>query len=389
VSHPGARSGLEQGSKISVGVTVEQLRRRVPGGIATYINGLLAGVAKVHDGSVKVAPVGERLPARVLTRCWSAGFPFWGPLGLDVLHATTLAFPQPLSRATRVVVAVHDLAWRELPGSFTARGVRWHERALRRVLANASAYVVPSGASAAALVAAGADPVTVKVIEYGADHLPPADTSAAHGLLEARGVHGPFLLTVGTREPRKNLDRLVAAHARACARWDKPVPLVVVGPEGWGHDSLKQGASASKDAKDAKSKDIGHASRRGDEASRRGDEASQQVVVAGRVDPALLAGLYRLALALVYVPLAEGYGLPVLEALLEGTPVVSSPVPTSGEGTLVVDPLDVDAIADGLDRIVNDDELRAELADAGEARCKTRTWEATARAHLELWRSLS
>ncbi len=384
MSPPQARSGLDQTSKLSVGVTVEQLRRRVPGGIGTYINGLLAGVAKVHESEVAVSAVGERLPARVLTRLWSAGLPPWAPLDLDVLHAATLAFPRPLSRATKLVVAVHDLAWRELPGSFTARGARWHERALHRVLASASAYVVPSGASAAALVAAGADPATVTVIEYGADHLPAADTSCAHSLLEAHQVHGPFLLAVGTREPRKNLDRLITAHRKVSARWSRPVPLVVVGPEGWGHDSLEQDIITSKDKSITRS-DFNYTV----QASSRGDPARSQVVVTGRVDPAVLAGLYKLALALVYVPLAEGYGLPVLEALLQGTPVVCSPVPTSGEGTLLVDPLDVDAIADGLDRIVNDDELRVELADAGEARCKSRTWEATARAHLELWRSLS
>ena len=196
----------------------------------------------------------------------------------------------------------------------------------------------------------------IVVIEYGSDHLPPGDEAATKGVLHRLGVGGEYLLAVGTLEPRKNLSRLVAAYERARGELPEPFPLVVVGPHGWG-----RGAPVS----------------------------TSGVVFAGTVNGSVLAGLYQLALACCYVPLTEGFGFPVVEAMRLGTPVIASAVPSAGGAALEVDPLDTDAIADAIVRVGNDQALRDRLAAAGAERVAGLTWAATAAAHVRTWTSIA
>jgi glycosyltransferase involved in cell wall biosynthesis len=188
---------------------------------------------------------------------------------------------------------------------------------------------------------------------YGSDHLPPPDDSAAEALLRRIGVAGPFLLSVATLEPRKNLPRLIDAYQQARADLPASTQLLVVGPTGWGPE-LSPGDG---------------------------------VVLGGAVDDAVLAALYARARAVVYVPLHEGFGLPPLEAMRAGAVVVASPVPSidGTDAALVVDPLDADAIAGGLVQVAGDDRMRARLAAAGAAHVAGLTWTAAANRHADLW----
>ena len=167
----------------SVVLVVEQLRRRVPGGIGTYVRGLLAGLARVEarDGRAldltlfasRAVPdplVGlgrpirtASLPSPLLTRAWDRGL-LHAPRGTSVVHGLSLASPA-VARAdpARLVVTAHDLAWRDHPESTTLRGRRWHEGALRRALRRADAFVVPSRSVAEGLIDAGADAGSVQV----------------------------------------------------------------------------------------------------------------------------------------------------------------------------------------------------------------------------------
>jgi glycosyltransferase involved in cell wall biosynthesis len=135
----------------------------------------------------------------------------------------------------------------------------------------------------------------------------------------------------------------------------EPWPLVVVGPPGWGPEAAH----------------------------------GEGIVFAGRVGDGTLAALYARSRLLAYVPFEEGFGLPPVEAMRYGTPVVASPLPTTGGASLEVDPTRVDDIAQGLVRVATDEELRSRLATAGVERAGSLTWEAAARAHVELWSSLS
>jgi alpha-1,3-rhamnosyl/mannosyltransferase len=349
-------------------IVVEQLRRKAPGGIGTYARGLLQGLGRMNPApdvallasrpgagvdplaSLGLPVVASALPGPMLTRAWDLGV-LRAPDGFDVVHAVSLAVPRSRVPA---VATVHDLAWRQVPDAFPPRGRRWHEAALRRALRRSRLLIAPSPATAAALQAAGAPSERVAVFEEGADHLPPADLSGAGDLLRRVGVETSYLLSVGTNEPRKNLSRLFDAYDQARSRLPEPWPLVVVGPHGWG-DALRPRPG---------------------------------VVLAGEVPAAVLAGLYARCRCLGYVPLHEGYGLPALEAMAAGAPVVASPMPSTQGAALEVDPLSVEAIADGLVCASLDGAARDGLVASGRTRAEKLTWESTARRHVALWERL-
>ena len=291
----------------SVLLVVEQLRRRVPGGIGAYARGLLGGLATCtgegDDVDVTLLasrPPGDRLgragpaedpltafglpltaehlPGPVLTRAWDHGLRHT-PRGFDIVHSVSLAAPAPRrSGRSRHVVMVHDVAWRRHPDATTRRGRRWHERALLRARRGGAAIVVPSRLVAADVAALGFDAARINVVPGGADHLPEPDPVATEALLAGLGVSGDFLLTVGTLEPRKNVDRLAEAFGRVRPSLPGPWRLVIVGPAGWGPEPT----------------------------TRRDDS----IVFTGSVPAPVLADLYRRARAFAYVPLTEGYGLP-------------------------------------------------------------------------------
>ncbi len=373
----------------SVLVVVEQLRREVPGGIGTYARGILQGLA---DGADRGDPdldvallasrpppgrpdplarfdrrvVTSRLPGPALTRAWDRGL-CRVPEGFDVVHAASLALP-PMARRrpARLTVTVHDLSWRSHPEATTRRGRRWHESSLQRALREAAAFVVPSDMVAAQLAEAGAPPEAMTVVAGGTDHLPGPDIEGARGVLRELGVPREFLLTVGTAEPRKNLGRLFRAYYEVRRQLPEPWPLVVVGPTGWG--------------------DAGT------------DRPPPGVEMAGLVGDEVLAGLYAESRAFVYVPLTEGYGLPPLEAMTFGVPVVASttvpsvvprPDEPQAEAALRVDALDVDAITRGLLVACTDEARRTALVDAGARLARGRTWLRAAELHAALWRSVA
>lgn len=336
-----------------VTVVAEQLRRRVPGGIGTYARGLLGGLQEVAP-NLDLAVLESRLPTQVLTRAWDRGL--LGPprdRNDGILHATSLAFPP--ARRTALTVMVHDVAWRQVPDAFPPRGRLWHERALRRALDRAARIVVPSQEVRQQV----ATMAPVVVIEEGCDHLPPPDHAAARRLLSGAGVTAPddgYVLTVSTLEPRKNLRALVDAYARSGVA----IPLVVAGPRGWG------------DAADAP------------------DRASRNVHFVGAVDDAALAGLYAGATVFVYVPLVEGFGLPPVEAMRAGVPVIASDaVPSVTSAAVTVAAEDTAAIAAAIEELAGSRSLRANLAEAGRRRAAALTWAEAAKRHLALWEEVA
>jgi glycosyltransferase involved in cell wall biosynthesis len=375
-------------------LVVEQLRRRVPGGIGVYTRGLLGGldlcmaegdgvdvtllasrlgvplVGRARTVDDPLARFGHpvlssRLPGPFLTRAWDHGLAH-APGGFDIVHSESLAAP-PLRRSGRsaLVVTVHDVAWRRHPEATTPRGRRWHEAALMRVRDSAASVVVPSLLVAADLRSLDVDASRITVVPGGTDHLPAPDPRATDALLARVGVRDEFLLAVSTLEPRKNVDRLVKAFAQVRRSLPRPWPLVVVGPEGWGPEPTRPPETGG-------------------------------VVFTGAVPDAVLAELYHRARAFAYVPLTEGYGLPPLEAMRAGTPtVVSDEVPSVHDlgdpepaPAVVVDPLDVNGIAAGLAAVLTDEGLRTELSVRGTRHTLPRTWHAAARAHVALWKAL-
>ena len=129
---------------------------------------------------------------------------------------------------------------------------------------------------------------------------------------------------------------------------------MVVGPSGWGPSAGAGGPTAG-------------------------------VIFAGVVEGGVLAAIYQGARCCAYVPIVEGFGLPVVESMAQGTPVVSSPVPSSGGASLEVDPTDVSSIAEGLVATAGDEVTRRGLVSRGLARAAALRWVETARAHVAIW----
>lgn len=368
---PDERTG--PAAEMSVLMIVEQLRRSAAGGIGTYVRGLLGGLDALGAAGETVpavelvasrpsrrrpdplADLGHpvhraSLPGPLLTRAWDHGL-VRNRLAADVVHATSLATMEPGPSA--LVVTVHDLLWRQLPDAYPLRGRRWHEHTLARAVRRATRFIVPAEVVAGELLAAGAPEGSITVVPMGADHLAAPDHAAAGRLLARLGINGPFLLSVGTLEPRKNHERLLAAYRQARLRLPEEWPLLMVGPSGWG----------------------------------RRVKPEEGVVFAGLVTPGELAALYATARLLAYVPLVEGFGLPPVEAMNFGTPVVASPLPSTADAAFEVDPVSVESIAEGLVRVGTDDTVRERLVDFGTRRAAELRWSSIARRHLAVWES--
>jgi glycosyltransferase involved in cell wall biosynthesis len=271
------------------------------------------------------------------------------------VHAPTpLAPPR---RGAPLVVTVHDAVPWTHPETLTPRGVRWHRSAIERAAREADALVVPTQAVADELArhVTPARPVHVVGEGVSADlSLPPdADERAAALGLPAQ----PYLVTLATIEPRKGLDVLLGALARPSAA---EVPLLVVGQPGWGGVDVAARAD--------------------------GLGLGDRVRLLGRLpDPDLAVALSR-ATALVAPSRAEGFGLPVLEAMAAGIPVVSSDAPAlvevGGGATVTVPVGDDAALADALGEVIGSASLRARLIEAGRRRAGEFSWAAAAR---RLW----
>lgn len=355
-----------------VALTVEPCWQRAPGGTAAAaaaLAGALArieavdpvGVAAFHRGPPKVeVPVPVRhltVPRIVMYELWHrlrspAVERVTGPV--DVVHATGGAMPP--CRAP-LVATVHDLAWEQDPAHFTRRGVRFHRRALELALAEASFIICPSEATATDLEAAGADRERVRVIPWGVDQAP-GDAAAAR---RRHDLPQRFLLFVGTVEPRKNLGRLLSALEELGA--DAP-PLVLVGPGGWG--------DAPAELRD------------------RLPRLATPVRTLGFVEQRWLADLYAAATVVCYPSLREGFGLPVLEAMAQGTPVITSAgtatEEAAGGAAVLVDPTDTQSIARAIVTLWSDPDEQDRRAAAGRARAAELTWERCAAEHVSVYR---
>ena len=330
-------------------------------GVARYLAGMLRAAepdlelrvvlprgARLPDGlGENVVAVHHPAPSRVLHGAAAvARLPRLDRLagGADVVW---LPAPAPVAAGHGVPVAltVHDLSFLERPGDFTRYERLWHALARPGPLARRAARVLADTADTAERVRArlGVDPGRVTVVPAGAGEPgPPASPDAVAAMRRRRGLPERYFLFVGALEPRKAVDRLVAALPAGEA-------LALAGT----------GRLA---------------------ASLRGPG----VHLLGEVDQVEKGALYAGARAVVLPSWIEGYGYPPLEGYAHGTPAVVSDLPalreTAGAGALYVPPGDVSALGAALRELAADDALRARLAAAGAGALASRTWEASGRA---------
>ncbi|MDX6208643.1 MAG: hypothetical protein QOE24_1034 [Frankiales bacterium] len=362
-----------------VAILLEQCLSPVPGGTGRYSRELAAALAagQAEGDSVTgwtawhrdvdaarvegvLGPVRLAVPRRPLVAAWQQGR---GPrpADCDLVHAPTLLAP-PRGRKP-LVVTIHDaIPWTH-PSTLTRRGADWHQAMAARVARTADAVVVPTQAVADVLVDLLPFGDRVRVIGEGvsADLTPPADAEARAAALD---LPPEFLFSFATLEPRKGLDVLIAALAMP----DAPrLPLLIAGQCGWGGvDPLAQAASLGL--------------------------PPDQVRVLGRVSDPDLAVLLARATAVVVPSHAEGFGLPVLEAMAAGAPVVTSDdaalVEVGGGAPAVVPVGDAATLAKVLCDVVIDPVRRRAMSEAGIERSAAYTWENAAALTWKLYREL-
>jgi glycosyltransferase involved in cell wall biosynthesis len=353
------------GDGLRVAFTLEQCWHSVPGGTArsaiesaraldTFTDVDLVGVAARHRHPPPAAwappiPV-EMLPfvRPVLYESWHyARRPkVERATGrVHVIHATGGAIPP---RTVPLVVTVHDLAFLHDESHFTRHGLRFFKRALALTRRDAAIVLVPSQATADDCIAHDIDADRVRIVPWGIQ-IESVDETEIAAARARYGLERPFVLWTGTIEPRKNLSTLL----RAFAAVNRDTELVLVGPRGWNEDL---------DALLA--------------------PVRSRVRVIGFVPPDELAPLYAAAEVFCYPSLREGFGLPVLEAMAQGTPVVTSAgtstAEVGGDAVVLVPPTEPGAIAAALDDLLADRDRARALGEAGAQRARTFTWERTA-----------
>ena len=277
---------------------------------------------------------------------------YWGPA-----HRLPLFVPSDVP----CVVTVHDLCWAKCPRSMR-RVTRWLDRWLMgRAVGRASAVIAVSRATAEDLsrLYPHAREKTFVVYEGGSI---PSPRRAQKRPDRSRNDEGHFLF-VGTFEPRKNLQRLISAYATALKHEQNLPSLVLVGGLGWGGVDVERMIAEL---------DLG-----------------EKVRCLGRVSDDHLQRLYSDAVALVMPSLYEGFGLPLVEAMAYGKPLLTSSVASmpeiAGDAAVLVDPLAVDSIADGLLTLARDAELRQRLGAAALARAAEFDWAQAGRQTLSIF----
>lgn len=352
------------------------------GGIGRYVRELIAALARqdqetpyrlfvsgVRELSLPHRPGHNfewkptRLSPRWLARLWyRARVPlpveyFVG--NASVYHATDFVLP-PTRRSTRTMLTVHDLSFVRVPEAASPRLRAYLDSVVPRSVRRADHILSDSQATKDDLIELyGVSPGKITVLLSGvAERFTRIDDGK--GLLTMRNRYAlgtrPYILAVGTVQPRKNYVRLIHALARLrVLGYD--LALVIAGGRGWLQDPIYQAI--------------------------RDTHTEAYVHLIGFADDSDLPALYGGAACLAYPSLYEGFGLPILEAMACGTPVItanlSSLPEVAGDAALLVDPYDLDSLIDSIRRLLDDQSLRKSLVAKGLERVKHFTWDESAR----------
>lgn len=282
---------------------------------------------------------------------------------VDLLHGPT--FVTPFLSNVPSVVTIHDMTWFTHPDEHVPLK-RGYYQSLIPVAARRAERVIAITESTRKDILRILDVPEEKVVtvHYGVDDIfqPVRDQANLAEIRQRYGIEKEFVLFVGMLEPRKNLVRIVEAFGElkksGFEGW-----LVMAGPQGWGYEETA-----------AKVRQLG---------------LEEYVLFIGPVPHEELPALFSAADLLVYPSLYEGFGLPPLEAMACGTPVIASNISSlpevTGDAGLLVDPLDVSELAEAMRRVLTDGELRQRMRAKGLERAKRFTWEETARRTLRVY----
>lgn len=363
-----------------IGIEITPLTH-TPTGVGYYVRHLLAalvesdhsfygfasGIRHLDADHISIWYMRLPVPTRLLYRTWEMlGHPQVDRLlgGVDVYHAVNYVLP-PVSKARRVL-SIHDLSFIRFPQWSSPKIVAPFRRSIMRHAHEADAVIACSQATKNDIVSLlHLEPERVHVIYDAADPLfaPASKEEAANRVRKELGIDGPFFLFVGTIEPRKNITTLVEAFARA----DVPHRLVIAGGRGWNSEEV-----------------FACIERKG---------IRDRVCTTGYIqDRSLFPALYNAATALVFPSWYEGFGLPVLEALACGCPVIASNAASlpevGGDAVLYADPEDVALFARHIEAVAMDETLRGELRERGRVQAARFSWTTCAKETLACYRSV-
>jgi glycosyltransferase involved in cell wall biosynthesis len=351
-------------------------------GIGTYIRNLVAGLAEIDQENCYVLLTGvqgrdalgelpanfkvilERSPVYSVRELVALSWRLFR-LRLDLYHATHYVLP--VATPSRVVVTIHDIIHLLYPQFLPNRIAFYYaQRMMRRSLSSADRTIAVSENTRSDLVEYfGVDGSSIDVVYNGVDDTFREKLSEEdlERWLRQLGIRRPYLLFVGNPKPHKNLDRVVQAYAQAQKLADLDAPLVCVGDRTAAQFKLRQRAEQ-----------LG---------------VGDKVRLLGHVAQEALPALYQGASLFLYPTLYEGFGLPVVEAMASGTPVLTSNTSAlkeiAGGYAHLVDPLDTERMAKAIVRLMTDDEYRARLAEQGRTRAQDFHWRRTAERTLEVY----
>lgn len=373
---------------ISVGLDVSAVPQ-MPTGAGRYTAALAAGlaarsdveltlVARSGDGArwEQLAPraaVESRAPGpRPLRLVWEqARLPgLLERLAVGVHHSPHYTMPELGGAGPARVVTVHDMTFFDHPEWHERSKVIFFRRAIRVAAAHADVVICVSQTTADRLRQRSSPAAEVRVIPHGVDHARFRPDAALVGdgragdALAGLGVRPPYVVFTGTVQPRKDVPTLVRAFDRLCPAHPE-LTLVVAGPPGWGEKDLDRALAQAR--------------------------YPERVIRLGYVAEAVVPELLRRAAATAYPALEEGFGLPVLEALACGSPLVTTAGTVMDEladgSALLVAPGDADALAGALDMLVRGDTGLAGRRARGLEVAARYTWEASAQGHMGAYRA--
>jgi len=265
-------------------------------------------------------------------------------------NRSSLFFPKSIAR----VVSIHDVVWKKYPETMKYTVLKLDKFFMMRSAKLADIVTTVSHSSFDDIVRAGvSDSNKIIVVSNGVNR---------PNSIEKK-IDRSFFLFVSTLEPRKNLTRLLQAYGSLPLSIKEKMKLVIVGGKGWGEVNLLDTITQL--------------------------DLTEYVKVLGRVDDATLAALYANAQFLVMPSLYEGFGLPLVEAMSYGTPVLtannSSMPEVTGNAGLLVDALDVESIADGLQEMITNNELRERLAKNAKLNASRYSWDNSAQKLIKVF----
>lgn len=294
------------------------------------------------------------------------GLPYAAPAAAraDLFHVTNHLQRPP--GGVRLSSIIHDPTPLTMPDCHTPTNIRYFEIFVRKTLPRLQGVITPSEAVKRDIAARFSYPEEkIQVIAHGVDEdFFDATGAARQAAKAAYSLPEKYVLFLGALEPRKNLARLIEAYARLPEKLRRENPLVVAGASGWKNQKIRRAAKKAR-----------------------------YVHSAGYIDRKLLPALYHMASVFAFPSLYEGFGMPLLEAMAAGVPVLTSNVSAmpevAGEAAVYCDPRSVEGIAEALQALLEDPSRAALLGERGRARARLFTWEKTAQRTMRFFETVA